>query len=338
MRVLIATGLYPPESGGPATHTRLMEERLPAKGIEVVVLPFAQVRHLPKVLRHLAYFFKCLRRGWGTDIIFAQDTVSVGLPALLAALLSRKKFVVRVPGDYAWEQGSQRFGAVVPIEEFQQRSFGLAVGLLRAAQHFVVRQAHRVVAPSRYLERLILDWGADPKRVSLIYNGVELPVPTEAPAQRPQGFLVVSVGRRVPWKGFEALERVVAREPGWSVKIVSNTTREQALGWVKAADAFVLNSTYEGLSHLLIEAMSLGVPIVATRVGGNPELISDDEEGLLIPAQDEEALYRALKQIEEDPQAARARADAAARKAEQFSIERTARELVRLLNTVCKSS
>jgi glycosyltransferase involved in cell wall biosynthesis len=337
MRVLIATGLYPPESGGPATHTRLMEERLPAKGIAVAVLPFAQVRHLPKVLRHLAYFFMCWRRARGADIIFAQDTVSVGLPALCAALLSRKKFVVRVPGDYAWEQGAQRFGAAVPIEEFQQRSFGVRVGLLRAVQRFVVRRAHRVVAPSRYLERLILGWGADPKRVSLIYNGVELPVPAEAPAQRPQGFLVVSVGRRVPWKGFEALERVVAREPGWSVKIVSNATRAQALGWVKAADAFVLNSTYEGLSHLLIEALSLAVPIVATRVGGNPEVLRDGVEGLLIPAQDEEALYRALKQIEQDPQAARARAGEAARRAEQFSVERTVDGLAQLLTSLCKS-
>jgi glycosyltransferase involved in cell wall biosynthesis len=145
---------------------------------------------------------------------------------------------------------------------------------------------------------------------------------------------VVSVGRRVPWKGFDALERVVAREPAWHLVIVSSATRAQALGWIKAADVFVLNSTYEGLSHQLIEAMSLGTPIVATRVGGNPELIQDGVEGLLIPAQDDEALYRALKKTAEGSDAARAYGVAAQRKAEQFSIERTIEELLNVLKTL----
>ena len=56
--------------------------------------------------------------------------------------------------------------------------------------------------------------------------------------------------------------------------------RAEAMGWVKAADVFVLNSTYEGLSHALVEAISLGTPIVATHVGGNPELITDNDRKL----------------------------------------------------------
>ena len=120
MRVLIATGLYPPESGGPATHTKLMEERLPALGFEVFVLPFSRVRHLPKVLRHGAYFFKCVAMARKADVVFAQDTVSVGFPAVLAAMLTNTKFVARVPGDYAWEQGGLAFGVRDELDEFQK--------------------------------------------------------------------------------------------------------------------------------------------------------------------------------------------------------------------------
>src|SRR3989344_8147291 len=104
MKLLIATGLYPPESGGPATYTKLLEERLPALGFSVLVLPFSRVRHLPKIIRHIAYFFKCLRMACAADVVYALDTASAGLPAALAAKLAGKKFLVRVHCDYAWEQ------------------------------------------------------------------------------------------------------------------------------------------------------------------------------------------------------------------------------------------
>src|SRR6185436_880397 len=104
MRILVATGLYPPESGGPATYSKFLVEKLPALGVEVSVLPFSRVRYLPKLVRHVAYFFACASLAREADIVYAQDTVSVGLPAALAAFVARKKFMVRVPGDYAWEQ------------------------------------------------------------------------------------------------------------------------------------------------------------------------------------------------------------------------------------------
>jgi len=327
MRILIATGLYPPESGGPATYTKLLEERLPALGFSVVVLPFSAVRPLPKVLRHAAYFFKCWSMARRADVVFAQDTVSVGLPAALAAALMRKAFVVRVPGDYAWEQGRQRFGVKEELDQFQTKKYGWRVELLRKLQRFVVRRARLVIAPSKYMQKIVSGWEVSPV---LIYNGIGLPVPTQLPERDP-GFLVVTIARRVPWKGIEALERVVAREKGWQLKVIDTLPRAEALGWAKAADAFVLNSTYEGLSHVLLEVMSLGTPIVATAVGGNPELVDDEADGLLIPPKDDEALYRALRRIEAEPEVARARGESARAKAGQFSIERTLEALVKEL-------
>ena len=270
----------------------------------------------------------------GADIILAQDTVSVGLPSVLAALLAGKKFLVRVPGDYAWEQGSQRFGATVPIDTFQGHYFGVRVALLRVVQKFVVRHATRVIAPSEYLRSLTILWGASPKRVVRIYNGIEFPLPVTPPSERPEGFLVVTSARRVPWKGVDRLERVVAREKGWRLFVSDTLPRAQSLGWAKAADVFVLNSSYEGLSHTLIEVMSLGTPIVATSVGGNPELIRDGVDGLLIPAHDDEALYAALKKIEQNKEAATARGRSAMERAKEFSIDNTLDRLIALLKTL----
>src|SRR3989344_5644320 len=115
MKVLIATGLYPPEIGGPATHTKLLEEKLPVYGIKVDVVPFRIVRFLPVGVRHLVYAWHLLRRAYRADVLLAQDTISVGLPAALVSRMTRLQLIVRVPGDYAWEQGRQRFGVNITL-------------------------------------------------------------------------------------------------------------------------------------------------------------------------------------------------------------------------------
>ena len=106
--VLVTTGIFPPDIGGPATYSKLLLDELPKHGLDISVLSFGEVRHLPKIIRHISYFFKVLRRGKGVDIIYAQDPVSVGLPSVVASKILRKKFLLKVVGDYAWEQYMQK--------------------------------------------------------------------------------------------------------------------------------------------------------------------------------------------------------------------------------------
>ncbi len=332
MTILIATGLFPPESGGPATYSKLLLDKLPALGIEVKVLPFSTVRHLPKVVRHAAYFVKCLRQARGVSIIYAQDPVSVGFPAYLAALLMGKKFMVRLGGDYAWEQARQRHGITDELDEFQTKRYGLRTEALRSVQRFVVRRARAVVVPSEYMKGIVDKW-TKPKKVHRIYSSINLTPPTQMPADRPDGFLVLSFGRDVPWKGFEALKQVVSREPSWHIKIFSELPYPQAMGWLKSADVYVNNSTYEGLSHQLVEAFALGTPVVATNVGGNPELVTP-ETGILVPAKDTDALYRALKNIHDNKEEARARAARAQERARDFSMGKAINDIAALIKTV----
>ncbi len=329
-KIFIATGVYPPESGGPATYTRLLEERLPALGFEVSVLPYRAVRGLPKGLSHLAYLLMSIGYAASADVVYAQDTVSVGWPASIAARICGKPFLVRVPGDYAWEQGRARFGVKESLDDFQRGTYAPEVERLRRIQCRVVRRAKVVVAPSQYLGRIVEGFGVPKEKVRVIYNGIDLDVSSEPPKERPSGYLVVSSGRRVPWKGFEALEHTVSGEKDWHLFIAENLPRAQALGWVKAADVYALNSTYEGLSHALLEAMALGTPIVATRVGGNPELIRDGVDGLLIPPNDEAALHAALKKVQQDKEGAYARAQSALERVKEFSIDASIAQVCKL--------
>lgn len=329
MRLVIATPLYPPEIGGPATYAKSLEDGLPGKGIEVELVKFSEVRHLPNAIRHVAYCVKILRHARKADVILALDVLSVGWPVYFANLFLRKPLLVKIVGDHVWEQGTQRFSITGTLDEFPRFSWrwNPYLWFLRGLQFLVVRGARAVIVPSEYLKKIVTAWNVPLERIRVIYNAVELPE-TNTVRARPEGFFVVSSGRRVPWKGFEAIERVVAREPGWHFLLLQGLSREEALERIQGADVFVLNSDYEGLSHALIEAMMLGTPVIATDVGGNPELIEDGETGLIIPPKNEEALHAALRRVAEDPVAARSRAAAAKLRAQDFSVgamlERTA--------------
>lgn len=359
MKVVVA-GIYPPDVGGPATYAVLLERELPKQGIEVEVVPFGSVRNLPPLVRHLMYagkLFSAVRRA---NVLLVQDTVSSGLPALIAARLAFRPLIVRVPGDYAWEQGRQRYGIADSIDEFQTKRYNLRVRLMQRIQRYVVQNAHAVIVPSHYMERIVCGWRVRPPAVHVIYNGMILPTSIKVPTEDIPDRLIVSIARLVPWKGLSELIAVVAREKTWHLRIIGggplraelqtritslgcsdrvqllgSLPREQTLGWCRAANAFVLNSTYEGLSHVLLEALSLGTPVVVTRVGGNSEVIRSNTEGLLIPANDPDALRHALYTVF-DGSAGISRASAISR-AEAFSTDVLMAQVAALVQTVVEA-
>lgn len=357
MKLLIATPLYPPEIGGPATYAKLLYEGLPKKKIEVELVKFSGVRHFPRIIRHLVYFWRVYRALCRADIALALDPVSVGLPVCLAARLARKRFIVKIVGDYAWEQGRQRFGITETLDEFVKtnNNVPLPVRILQRIQTRVARSATRVIVPSEYLKNIVATWGtsASPstgiqsEKIEVIYNATsikEIGKVPEVVAKLPRP-LVVNIGRLVPWKHvdgvidavssvfstalaiigdgpeYEALARRANEKLVERAILTGSLSHEDTLAVMKSADVLVLNSSYEGLSHLLIEAFMLGVPVIATRVGGNPEVITDGVDGILVPVGDTPALAHAIALVFGDEKM-RARLSARAKESSRrFSTE-----------------
>lgn len=219
MKICIATGIYPPSIGGPATYSKLLFDTLPKHGIDVTVLSFDEVRHLPKIIRHFVYFLKLIKSATGCDIIFAQDPVSVGYPAFWVSKMFRKKFFIRIAGDYAWEQGVNRFGITDSIDEFQsllvQGRQGWRVRFFKFIQSFVAKNADQVITPSKYFRDLVSGWGVKPDKIRHIYNGIE-DFQSENNLASKESLranlnisqdktVLISSGRLLPWKGFKEL-------------------------------------------------------------------------------------------------------------------------------------
>jgi len=353
MKIIIATPLYPPEPGGPATYSKLLEEHLPGRGIEVALVKFDDVRRLPTGLRHLAYFLRVRRAARGADLIYALDPVSVGLPALFAARMSRKPLIVKVVGDYAWEQGRQRFGVTATLDEFvRQRRISPFLWGYRFVQTLVARAALGVVVPSHYLEQIVAEWGVARTDIHVIWNAIRLEergvVPQEVLyIKRP---MIVSVGRLVPWKGFfeliQALQivrenkleaslvivgegpdgRVLREEAerrlGGSWEFTGKLSHPDTLAVMRQADIFVLDSLYEGLSHTLIEALTLGKSVVVSNIGGNIEIVGHEKNGLVVPPENPQLLAEALARLITDADLRSRLSAAALASSTDFSVEK----------------
>ncbi|MCK5027881.1 MAG: glycosyltransferase family 4 protein [Candidatus Pacebacteria bacterium] len=371
MNILIATGIYPPESGGPATYSKLLFDELPVLGIDVEVLPYRKVAHIPKIFRHSAYFLKVLQKGRNVDLIYAQDPVSVGFPAVCASVILRKPFVVKIVGDYAWEQGTQRFGVEDLLDEFSTKGgYGFTVGLMKKIELFVAKHAHTVVVPSNYLKKIVSNWGVDEDKISVVYNAFDVPNLLFSKEKlrekhKIKDTTLISVGRLVPWKGFKTLievfPKIQKKIPNLclvivgdgadrkmlelyvsknnlqeSVRFTGQLSHNETLEHIAAADMFVLNTSYEGFSHLLLETMALKTPLVTTNAGGNPELIENRKEGLLVECDDREALANSIYELLEDTQKTQKYSESAFNKVSKFTKERMLKSIVELLSSVKK--
>ena len=374
MKLLIATGLYPPDIGGPATYTVFLEKHLPRFGIEFSVVAYAAVRNYPKILRHVMYLFALIRASRGCEIILALDTISVGVPALLASIITRKKLYLRVPGDYAWEQGQQRYGISETLDEYldSQVKQPTPIRILAWFQYCVAKHATTIIVPSEYMKTVVSRWGIDTKKVTRIYSILKvIDVPESRNELRTlfdyRGFVVITAARLVPWKGIGTLIDVIAslRTEGFDMSLIvvgvgtsradlEHRAHEQHIAShvhfcgvldrsvlgkrIKGADAFVLNTSYEGLSHQLIEVMHIGIPIVTTPVGGNVELITHGTEGLLVPYDNREEIGSALKDLYHNERIRSALVENAREKVKLFHEDIIIHETVELLQSSTQES
>lgn len=366
MRLLIATGIYPPDIGGPATYSKILADELSKKGIHGEILSFGSVRHLPKIIRHFAYFLNCLRHGRHVDVIYAQDPVSVGFPAVLAAKILGKKFILKIVGDYAWEQQQQKNSEFITPEDFQKNKFDWITELRRKIQKFTANGAEKIIVPSEYLKKIILAWGVEESKIEVINNTFEAPSVLENREDLRRdldfsGKVLISVGRLVPWKGFkvliEAVSELVKKDPEIKLLIIGDgpersnlklkienlklensifllgqLPHDEVISFLVAADAFILNTGYEGFSHMLLEAMATNTPIITTNVGGNPELIENNKTGILVEYNNKEEIKKAIVSILNDKVMAEKLTKNSKEKISEFGKEKMLTELISYLN------
>lgn len=376
MKVLLAADIFPPQIGGPATYVVALANSLTQRGDEVKIVSLNpagkqispityHISRNSKVGGYLEYFLLLYKHAKTMDVIYAMGPVNAGLPALIVSRLRRKPLVTKVVGDYAWEQGVERFGITATVEEFQRlRQLPWPVRWRRSVERFVVRQSNGVIVPSCYLKNLITKWwGLNWHAVCVVYNAVDGKGDEQSLVKPVEEQWILSVGRLVPWKGFntliEIMPEIVKQCPGARLKIIGDGPERENLrskiknlksvdllgpqpqavvySYIKAAGVFILNSGYEGLSHVLLEALRAGIPVLASDAGGNPELIQPGQNGDLFRYNDKAMIKELVVSV---LGGRRYEWDAAERAGffQKVSLESMAKETRCMLENVCRKS
>ena len=344
MRILIISGIFPPDIGGPAGYVPRIVGWLVARGHQVHVVCWSDVESVddsgygfpvtrvsrcqPWLVRAVRTLRVLYRAGKNADIWFING---LAMESQFLASLLGKKAVHKIVGDVAWER-AVRFGWFDrTIDDYQMASKGIKHRLLTLIRNLPLRRAKRIIVPSRYLGAMVEHWGVPESKIKVIYNSTD-PNPPASDLSLPAwgGKTVVTICRLTAWKGVDRLIDVTAAMPDLRLIVVGDGPLREALeaqahrlgladrvifmgqrpkadvqSVLKQSDLFVLNSTYEGLPHVVLEAMMAGVPVIATRVGGTPEAVIHEETGLLVEPGDHHALQAAVKRLNECPELGR---------------------------------
>ncbi|SDF38819.1 Glycosyltransferase involved in cell wall bisynthesis [Lentzea fradiae] len=296
-------------------YTRRTDPRLPEHvrvddGFEVVHLPAGPARPAPQeeVVPHIGEFAQCLSSRWDTaapDVVHAHHWIS-GLAAVLSAR-----------------------GTAIPIV---QSFHGLTGGESAEIERLVGRGATGVVATSGQEAAELARLGVRRSRISTVPWGVDtrLFVPTGPTTPRTGRLRVVATGDLTPQDGLDdlivaltavsATELVIAGGPdrrlldrneeyrrlralaaahdvGGEVSFLGHVPHSEMPALLRSADVVACPQRHASFGVVALEAMSCGVPVVATAAGGLAESVVHQVTGLLVPPQNPTLLARALRAL-----------------------------------------
>jgi glycosyltransferase involved in cell wall biosynthesis len=207
----------------------------------------------------------------------------------------------------------------------------------RFVDNLTSRLCDRLIAVSEHTRAELLSQGIPDRLIEVVRNGYDPPEP--APAVTDGSRVIACVGRVEPMKGQADLVRALPNVPNARLVIVGRDVRghraelealardlgvadridirgvqTNVLELLAHASVLALPSYSEGFPIVPLEAMAVRRPVVATAVGGTPELVVDGETGILVQPGDVDALARALRELLDDPERARAMGEAGYRR------------------------
>lgn len=359
MKAVVVSGIWPPDPGGPASHAPAVADFLLERGHGVEVVTTAD--HEPSrraypvlwasrrsPLRHVRAALLVRRAAHRADVVYATSMLR---RATIGSWLARRPLVVKLVSDEVFERAAREGRYEGTLDEFQHDAGDVRTRFLRATRNRALRGARHVFCPSAYLRDVALRWGLDPERVSVLPNPApELPaLPPRDDLRRELAFsgnTLVFAGRLGPQKALDVLLRALTGVPNVALVVAGDgperaalertsselelegrvsflgaVPRERVLWLFHAADASVLPSAWENFPHTIVEALAVGCPVIASAVGGVPEVVRDGENGLLVAPRDQAELAEAIERFFADGELRTRLAAAAPASVEGYSEE-----------------
>ncbi len=295
-RILITTGIYPPKIGGPAQYVKNLERVFRERGHAVFVKTFGLENYLPTGIRHIFFFLKIIPQVLNADFVIALDTFSVGWPSVLATTLFGKKIIIRTGGDFLWEEYVERTGKKILFKDFYRTESGhlsIKEKLIYKITRWTLNNASRLAFSTEWQRDIFIQaYGLTPEKTLVIENYYG-PKEARSPTYRDKTFIAST--RHLKWKNLDTLERVFAQFSDKTELVTDNFRFEELMARIKLSYAVILVSLGDISPNLILDAIRLGKPFIATRENGIMKRISGF--GLFVDPLDEEDIARAIRQM-----------------------------------------
>lgn len=283
MKILISSGIYPPDIGGPAQYARNLYETWKKEGHEVKVAAYRWERAFPPLVRHILFFLKIIRKGWRADLILVLDTWSAAVPTMVACVLMRKKYIVRTGGDFLWESYTERTGELVLFRDFYNKcrnKFSAKERLIFSLGGKALRKASTVIYSTEW-QRNIFEkaYGIERKNTALVENFCG----TRTEQLNPENRTFLAATRDLKWKNIDVLKSSFKKA---QQEILNTGLEPIELDTGKA----VYDSFYEKIRHsyavilvslgdispnMILDAIRAGTPFILTKENGLTERIKE---------------------------------------------------------------
>ncbi len=292
MKILIATGIYPPEIGGPAQYAYNLEKTFKKEGHTVWVKHFTQVeRILPTGFRHAYYALKSMYAYVRADHTLVLDTFSVAWPIYMLSRIFGKSYIIRTGGDFLWESYVERTKKKVLFSEFYKTE----VEYFNKKEQFIYKTTKKILARAKTIvfsttwqrDIFIQAYGLDISRTTIIENYFDIEKRTvdvesgSTGGVASSGKVFITGSRDLVWKNKDTLLPLLTRlQKEFPEKniLVDNNRYEHAdyIHAIKHAYAVVLVSLGDISPNMILDSIRCGKPFLLTQENG----ISDRIQGL----------------------------------------------------------
>ncbi len=304
MKVVLATGIYPPDIGGPATYVHALAQELTKRGTEVSVITYGKtdavddmqgfpvicVAKWGTVLRWFRYARALRAHAKDADVVYAFSTVSVGMPLWLSRIKKPKR-ILRLGGDFGWERYTDRGGLLNLQAWYASRPW------IRCIVQRILKQFDHILFSTRFQEEIYERAYKSLPNHSVLENA--LPESTPQLHQKHEPLRLLFMGRFVGFKNLGLLLRAVAKVPNVRLTLIGSgpmerplkqlakdlllTQRVTFLGSVQGEskeqvfqdyDLLILPSITEISPNVALEARAAGLPVLLTDQTGLSESLS----------------------------------------------------------------
>jgi glycosyltransferase involved in cell wall biosynthesis len=276
-RILIATGIYPPDIGGPAQYAYGLERLWKGEGYNVTVKYFGFERKLPTGIRHIFYFCKSIPSILMADYILVLDTWSAALPITIGAMILRKRFVIRTGGDFLWESYVERTKEKILLKDFYKykRNFTSKEALILKVTKWILKKANKIVFSTDWQRQI---WSTTYHLQAGQTDIVENYFGEKIASSEPNGKVFVGATRPLVWKNIDTLKDAFldkAVKNAGAVLDMRASDHRLFIERMQRSYAVILLSLGDISPNMILDSISCGKPFIVTKEIGIYDRIKD---------------------------------------------------------------